>query len=30
MNEDQKIIALYWERSDAAVEETQKKYGKYC
>ena len=30
MNEDQKIIALYWERSDAAVEETQKKYEKYC
>ncbi len=28
--EDEKIVALYWERSQAAIAETQKKYGKYC
>ncbi|WMJ84079.1 RNA polymerase sigma factor [Oscillospiraceae bacterium LTW-04] len=27
---DREIIALYWERSEAAVEETEKKYGKLC
>ena len=28
--EDRDIIALYWDRSEAAIRETQKKYGKYC
>ena len=28
--DDQKIVELYWERSETAVEETQKKYGRYC
>lgn len=28
--EDQGIIALYFERSEQAIEETDKKYGKYC
>lgn len=28
--EDLKIIDLYWERSESAIEETQKKYGRYC
>lgn len=28
--EDQKIVELYWERSEAAILETQKKYGRYC
>ena len=28
--DDQKIVELYWERSESAVEETQKKYGRYC
>lgn len=28
--EDNKIVDLYWERSEAAVLETQKKYGRYC
>lgn len=28
--EDQKIVDLYWERSEAAISETQKKYGRYC
>lgn len=28
--EDEKIVALYWERSEAAIVETQKAYGKYC
>lgn len=28
--EDEKIVSLYWERSETAIEETQKKYGKYC
>ncbi len=28
--EDEKIIALYWERSEAAILETQNKYGAYC
>ena len=28
--DDQTIVALYWERSESALEETQKKYGKYC
>jgi RNA polymerase sigma-70 factor (ECF subfamily) len=27
---DREIIALYWERSESAVEETEKKYGKLC
>lgn len=28
--DDSGIIALYWERSDRAVEETAEKYGAYC
>ena len=28
--EDEKIVALYWERSEAAIAETQRKYGSYC
>jgi len=28
--EDEHIIALYWERSESAIEETAFKYGKYC
>lgn len=28
--EDKRIVELYWERSEAAIVETQKKYGKYC
>lgn len=28
--EDQKIVALYWERSERAISETANKYGKYC
>lgn len=28
--EDKKIVDLYWERSEAAISETEKKYGKYC
>lgn len=27
---DQEIIDLYWERSEAAITETDLKYGKYC
>lgn len=28
--EDERIIDLYWERSEAAISETSKKYGPYC
>ena len=28
--EDENIIRLYWDRDEAAIEETAKKYGKYC
>ncbi len=28
--DDRQIIDLYWERSEAAISETEKKYGKYC
>lgn len=28
--EDERIVELYWERSETAISETQKKYGKYC
>lgn len=28
--EDSKIVALYWERSETAISETSKKYGRYC
>lgn len=28
--EDQQIIELYWMRSEDAISETDKKYGKYC
>lgn len=27
---DRDIVALYWKRSQEAIAETQKKYGKYC
>ena len=28
--DDQKIIDLYWSRSETAITETDQKYGKYC
>ena len=28
--EDKQIVDLYWERSKSAIEETEKKYGRYC
>jgi RNA polymerase sigma-70 factor (ECF subfamily) len=28
--EDERIVELYWERSEAAISESAKKYGKYC
>lgn len=28
--EDAEIVQLYWERSEAAIEETARKYGSYC
>lgn len=28
--DDKAIVALYWERSEAAIEQSQQKYGKYC
>ena len=28
--EDEKIVALYWQRSDLAISETNQKYGRYC
>lgn len=28
--EDQQIVDLYWERSEAAISETAQKYGRYC
>lgn len=28
--EDEKIIDLYWQRNQDAIEQTQKKYGAYC
>ncbi|MBQ9098874.1 MAG: sigma-70 family RNA polymerase sigma factor [Clostridia bacterium] len=28
--EDKRIVDLYWERSETAIAESQKKYGKYC
>ena len=28
--EDEKIVALYWERNENAIRETETKYGKYC
>lgn len=28
--DDSKIVDLYWERSENAINETQKKYGRYC
>ena len=28
--EDERIVELYWERSESAIKETQRKYGKYC
>jgi RNA polymerase sigma-70 factor (ECF subfamily) len=28
--EDGQIVELYWQRSDRAIEETQRKYGAYC
>ena len=28
--EDKQRVDLYWERSESAIKETEKKYGKYC
>lgn len=28
--EDRQIVELYWERSEAAIAETEQKYGRYC
>ena len=28
--EDRQIVNLYWERSETAIAETEKKYGRYC
>ena len=28
--QDEKIIALYWDRNECAIEETNRKYGHYC
>ena len=28
--DDKQIVALYWERSETAIAETEKKYGRYC
>lgn len=28
--EDRQIVELYWERSENAIAETEKKYGRYC
>ncbi|MDE7326547.1 MAG: sigma-70 family RNA polymerase sigma factor [Lachnospiraceae bacterium] len=28
--EDEKIVALYWERAEEAIAATEEKYGKYC
>ena len=28
--DDSKILDLFWERSESAIEETDKKYGRYC
>ena len=28
--EDTRIVALYWERSESAIAESEQKYGKYC
>lgn len=30
MVEDQQIVELYWARNERAIEETDRKYGKYC
>ena len=30
MMEDKQIVDLYWERSEDAIAETDKKYGRYC
>ena len=28
--EDEQIVALYWQRDDAAIQETELKYGSFC
>jgi len=28
--DDKQIVALYWERSETAIAETERKYGRYC
>lgn len=28
--EDEKIIGLYWDRKEEAIQETSSKYGKLC
>ena len=30
MVEDQQIVALYWARNERSIEESARKYGKYC
>ena len=30
MTDDGKIIELFFDRSEQAIEQTQKKYGRYC
>ena len=30
MMTDEKIVEMYWQRKEKAIEETEKKYGKYC
>ena len=30
MLDDKEIVDLYWERSERAITETDKKYGRYC
>ena len=28
--EDRQIVDLFWERSESAIKETERKYGRYC
>ncbi len=28
--DDKQIVELYWQRSESAIDETEKKYGRYC
>ena len=27
---DEKIVEMYWQRTEKAIEETEKKYGRFC